>query len=526
MTPRLTEILSRCKSIQDIPTRDGRNNLHADLSPINIPSHRAESALNMKWASSTADHDYGLFHQRRSVKWSSRGASLRGVRCYEVPGTINGVSVNALPDWGSTVDAVSEAFASRHGLQISPTKTQSIRLLGGHTADSVGRVVGLFKFRNEEGAYRREFHVLRKSVYDVVLGRGFLDWSKTLTEHFHRVVGRTRPCVRNGNRLFLLDESPDEHLRCNVNGARASAFLDTGSDLMLVSGEFARRNKLRVCRGRRYTRRVELIDGSIIHTDGMVLDAVLELDACSSGQMKELDYDCYLDYAVGLSILTGQSGYTRKETYICDLHVIDDLPCDIILSNEFIFRNRVFSRFRNVLHSRPDDDSRRPASPADSVLFMRNRSATRSLLSRWRRLLDSEMSVELPLYRSQDSDTSTAPAPSRLASSWNERWEDEEARRNRAQLRIAPLPEPQRSVEQRSENYRRAIWDRDNPRPPATASPTSSERALRPAQDGNPQIPSPAVLCSSQSTVHQATPRTCNDPGGLSPSMPVPSRHM
>lgn len=361
---------------------------------------------------------------------------------------------------------------------------------------------------------------------DVVLGRGFLDLSKTLTEHCHRVIERVRPCVRNGRRLFLLDESPNEHLRCNVNGARASAFLDTGSDLMLVSGEFARRNKLRVRRGRRYTRRVELIDGSFIHTDGMVLDAMLELDACDRMGTQELDYDCYLDYAARLYILTGQSGYTSKETYICDLHVIDDLPCDIIFSNEFIFRNRIFSRFINVLHSRPNNDSQCRANPDDSVLFMRNRSAKRSLLSRWRRLLDSEMSVELPLYRSQDSDASTTPSASRLASSWNERWEDGEARRNRAQLRIAPLPEPQRSVEQRSENYRRAIWDRDNPRPPATASPTSSERALRPAQDGNPQIPSPAVLCSSQSTVHQARPRTCNDPGGLSPSMPVPSRHM
>lgn len=363
-------------------------------------------------------------------------------------------------------------------------------------------------------------------MYDVVLGRGFLDWSKTLTEHFHRVVERTRPCVRNGNRLFLLDESPDEHLRCNVNGVRASAFLDTGSDLMLVSGEFARRNKLRVRRGRKYTRRVELIDGSVIHTDGMVLDAMLELDACSSGHMKELNYDFYVDYAVGLSILTGQSGYTRKETYICDLHVIDDLPCDIVLSNEFIFRNRVFSRFRNVLHSRPDDDSRRPASPADSVLFMRNRSTKRSLLSRWRRLLDSEMSVELPLYRSQDSNTSTAPAPSQLTSSWIERWEDEEARRNRAQLRIAPLPEPQRSVEQRSENYRRAIWDRDNPRPPATATPTSSERALWPTQHENLQIPSPAVLSSSRPSVRQVRPQTCNDPDGHSPATPASLAHV
>ncbi|KAM6535989.1 hypothetical protein FALCPG4_005512 [Fusarium falciforme] len=265
-------------------------------------------------------------------------ASLRGISSYEVPGTINGVPINALPDWGSAVEAVSEDFARRHGLKIKATDTQSIRLLGGHIAESVGRIVGHFKFQGEARVYRREFHVLRKSVYDLVLGRKFLDRTKTLTEYYHRIVKRFRPCAQKGRRLFLLDESPKDRLRCTVNGAEASAFPDTGSDLMLVSGDFVRRNKVKVRRGEEYRRRVELIEGSIIRTDSMVLNAELQFDAPPLSS-RELDYDQYLGFTVGLSSLTSHGGATAKATFICDLHVIEDLPCDIILSNEFIFQN-------------------------------------------------------------------------------------------------------------------------------------------------------------------------------------------
>ncbi|KAM6535988.1 hypothetical protein FALCPG4_005511 [Fusarium falciforme] len=81
---------------------------------------------------------------------------------------------------------------------------------------------------------------------------------------------------------------------------------------------------------------------------------------------------------------------------------------------------------------------------------MRNRSIKSSWFSRWRRLPQSEANT-IPLQG---------------GSSWEERWEIEEARRNRVQLWIASLLEPQKSDEQRSENHGQAIWDRDNPRPP------------------------------------------------------------
>ncbi|KAH7013424.1 hypothetical protein EDB80DRAFT_371765 [Ilyonectria destructans] len=439
-------------------------------------------------------------HAQRPITWSPSEASLRGVKCYEVPGTINSVPVNALPDWGSAVNAVSEDFARRHGLKIKATDTQPIRLLGGHIAESVGRIVGHFKFQGERHDYRRKFHVLRKSVYDMVLGRKFLDQTKTLTQFCHRIVQRVRPCVQKGRRLFLLDESPKERLRCTINGIDASAFPDTGSELMLVSGDFVRRNKLNVNRGNEYRRQVELIDGSTIHTDGMVLNAELQFDIPPMSS-QELDYDQYLSFTAGLYSLTSRRAKVirPKSTFICDFHVIEDLPCDIILSNEFIFQNQVFSRFESLFHSKQANTCSGGDSILDhGLLFMRIKSTRTSWFSRRPAPPESEINT-IPLGG---------------GSSWEERWEIEETRRNHSQLSITLLPEPQRSFEQRNESQRQTIWDKKNPRPLPATRFTSSNPSLRRRQV--PRVPSPAVPHSTERSTSLITSSTPVSPDGFS----------
>ncbi|KAI1662747.1 hypothetical protein F4813DRAFT_341740, partial [Daldinia decipiens] len=85
-----------------------------------------------------------------------------------------------------------------------------------------------------------------------------------------------------------MDESPKDRLRCTINSYEASAFLDTGSDLMIVSGDFARRSGFIVHREEKYRRKIELIDGSTIRTDGMVLDAELQFDALPKSELLDL----------------------------------------------------------------------------------------------------------------------------------------------------------------------------------------------------------------------------------------------
>ncbi|OAA54184.1 Peptidase aspartic [Cordyceps fumosorosea ARSEF 2679] len=422
--------------------------------------------------------------------WSPDGNRVCGIRTPEIRGTLGRIPVRALPDWGSAVNAVSEAFARRHNLEIDTTTSVcSIPLMGGNVAHSIGRVTGCFKFKGRgSSSHRCEFHVLRKSLHDVILGRAFLDETETLTLYSHRIVQVVRPCLRRGKRLFLLDnETPKAaRIRCAVNGASASAFPDTGSDLMLVSGDFARRNGFKVHRGKKYRSRVELIDGSTILTDGMVLDAKLQFDVPPLPSLHEVDYDAYGSFLSGLSHLTGRGRRASSMmTFICDLHVVEDLPCDIILSHDFIFRNQVFSRFNSLFHSGRDETRQKDAASVDRCLmFVRSKSSKLSWFRRRRPRPPSE-TLDLPL---------------RSSPSWDDLWELEVAQRNRMQLWIASLSEPQKSVEERNEAQRRALWDRENPRPPPTPAP-SSDPSLRRIPVSRP---SPAASQTGASSITAA----------------------
>ena len=114
---------------------------------------------------------------------------------------------------------------------------------------------------------------------------------------------------------------------------------------MLISGAFAKRHGFKIRREAKYRRWVELVDGSTIMTDGTVCGANLEFDVPFE-DLLSLDHDGYVDFAAGLSSEMGRTSDTKTTTFICDLHVIQDLPCDIILSGEFIFKTTCLASSR------------------------------------------------------------------------------------------------------------------------------------------------------------------------------------
>ena len=143
--------------------------------------------------------------------------------------------------------------------------------------------------------------------------------------------------------------------------------------MMLISGAFAKRHGFKIRREAKYRRWVELVDGSTIMTDGTVCGANLEFDVPFEDRLS-LDHDGYVDFAAGLSSEMGRTSDTKTTTFICDLHVIQDLPCDIILSGEFIFKNNVFGKFQGLFM----DDSEKEGegvsmASRDCLLFIRKR---------------------------------------------------------------------------------------------------------------------------------------------------------
>lgn len=126
------------------------------------------------------------------------------IKTYEVPCLVNDVPVKAIPDTGSSIDAMSEGFAKRHGLCIIRTKGRRFRLPNGQESRTIGHVDVSFRFQGEEQRHERVFHVLSRSSEDVIIGEKFLQATGTLTVQMRRIHERARPCVNSGSRIRLL----------------------------------------------------------------------------------------------------------------------------------------------------------------------------------------------------------------------------------------------------------------------------------------------------------------------------------
>jgi hypothetical protein len=127
-------------------------------------------------------------------------------------------------------------------------------------------------------------------------------------------------------RLRLLG-APKQRIFGSIKGCTAVALPDTGSDVMLMSKQYAEKHRLilwvstdsadRTC--------LEFADGSLANTYGMVFDVRWRFG-------KKVD----------------------STSRFCDFHIMDGLPYDVILSNDFLFESKAFSQFKDCFFEQTD----------------------------------------------------------------------------------------------------------------------------------------------------------------------------
>lgn len=109
---------------------------------------------------------------------------------------------------------------------------------------------------------------------------------------------------------FLADESQSEMVWGYLNDRFTTAFPDTGSDMMLVSRTYAEELELDIDTRLESRVEVEFPDGSTAWTSGIIRDA---------------------SWRIG------------SKTINRDFYVLDELCVDVVLSNEYLFNENVFS---------------------------------------------------------------------------------------------------------------------------------------------------------------------------------------
>lgn len=275
-----------------------------------------------------------------------------------IPGKVGGVATTAFPDSGSTRDGVSKTFLEKHfpKNKIEYYSVSSIQLPNGAVVRTLGEIKIPFQFEGESFEHIRSFAVLPSCVHDVVLGKTFLRLTRTLTRFTRRLKEIVVKCVGT-SRLHLMGRSEEEFFG-QVDGYLTSACPDTGSDIMAMSSLFAQQRGHDVDTSPHNIIQVQYADGSFGWTQGKASNVNWKF----------------------------RFGSSADGSYNVDFYVLDDLPCNLILSNEFLFDNDVFQRYEKHFICFDSEDNE-----DDDVegLFMIQR-VSESLRSRFKKLIKSD----------------------------------------------------------------------------------------------------------------------------------------
>jgi hypothetical protein len=230
-----------------------------------------------------------------------------------VPISLDHRVIDAFPDNGAEVDFISSQFAKNSRFSINSAETQKITLPNGREITTEGTTSLSFRIKGEKEVFKRKFHVLKDLVHDIVLGRAFLETTSTLTTFFHRIKERALPWKSWIPQLHLLG-SIAPRISGTVNGMTVYATDDIGSDIVAISWKEAMRLGLQIHTDPTYRTLIGFADGSRVRTDGTVVD---------------------VDWRFG--------GDSNAKPIKVNLHVLRNLTCDLILSNDLLIDNHAYS---------------------------------------------------------------------------------------------------------------------------------------------------------------------------------------
>ena len=250
---------------------------------------------------------------------------------FEEP-TINGrlldIDVSAFPDTGAATNFISLAYARKHGLRIDLNTRKRVKVGDGSTIRVAGTTTLPFTFAGEPEEHNLTFHVLRKSVHDVILGSTFLRASETFTRFAHRVGRKIREAVSRGiRRVHFLGSQ--QYVSGRVNGVRVDAVPDTGADVSVMSAKFAQANGFAVDDDERHRILLGFADGSSAEARGVIKDVAWKFGADE-----------------------------HEQAHLTEVYVLPSLPVDLVLGYEFLCRTDAFLGHRQDFWHVEDVDRR------------------------------------------------------------------------------------------------------------------------------------------------------------------------
>lgn len=164
----------------------------------------------------------------------------------------DGNFVLAMADTGSDGNCISEDFAKQIGLEVQIENCDRMfQLADGREIRSIGTSstrCSLYKesWLDDANKFSISFHVFKTLAVPIIIGKKMLQTTNIMTKNTERLLVYDNDEPKLSIRHVLHMNCPQQRLRCYLDTDLVYANADTGSELNLISLEFARKRGLKI----------------------------------------------------------------------------------------------------------------------------------------------------------------------------------------------------------------------------------------------------------------------------------------
>lgn len=380
-------------------------------------------------------------------------------------------TVMASPDFGSDENAISLELTLKLGLDMEQVEDKSFRMANGKVFWCCGRTVSACGFGTESHLGPKglmcTFYVFRTLASPLVMCMSFLERTQTLTVFRSRLVNLAISTFAVPRVLAI--GNPHKRLTCSIDGEVLHAIPDSGSEVDLMSENYAQRRGLAIIPK---CSRIMFADGSIGKTCGIVSARlcigsqdvnIAEIwhtaeEVTDTPSSEALDGETNRPYpnqvaaGSGLANMNLSNRKVYRKVLLGQFHIMKDLRTDVLIGEESLESLDVFT-----------DHLEDIVDTGTELIDMANFNRIVLLGSVEHAITDARVRVSRRITRAfrQGIASRAENASQSFEQGLNERDQRENARREKENARLATLPIGERAAAELAEEARQKLYDRD-----------------------------------------------------------------
>jgi hypothetical protein len=276
----------------------------------------------------------------------------------ELPMIIHGKQFSTQPDTGCAVNAITVEVAAQLECSYSgePEDCPIFKTANGKAMTALGRTKLQCSFVGGAfGQMLRTFYIFPTLATDVsvIMGKKFLDQTKTLTKYRRLLQERTKRASTAWRVMKVITVARQRnYLQCYLDSYLVLANADTGSEIDLISRTYATRRGFDIKPVGSHEEMVEFADGSVERLSGktrLKFDTITgKNNVAKSSQMAEISSQPMKTQQPVVVHQTSSPDHYRT------FYILDTLTCSVLLGESLLNSINAFTNHQDAFVDDPD----------------------------------------------------------------------------------------------------------------------------------------------------------------------------